>query len=508
MSSKRTILFLVLLAIPALWWLFSGTDPVSTEQVSVDTNPTAAAVIAAPPIENQPTALGREELSTPEVVPEKTTPQAVEPGKVGTIMGRVQDSYGRQVLEGRVLVYRGKEQVASAELTGGGRIFRFELPAPHAYGLVVDPLSLNGNYMPPLEGAAIGHLDGTPWQPNDPRDFAKVLVPLEEGQVVEQNLEVGLPCKAYGQVVDVGGQPVGLAFVSITRLDALAGDFSDRTPTDAQGNFRFEPLYPGNYRLAVMVPKGRVPEGEVWNPPPPVNVLIEGGHAHDFGQLVVGAGENRIRGRLVDQDGNGFASLPVLCFSGEKVEEGLQPHDFGAPLATTQTDEEGFFLLDGLQAMPVQVVLTPGFTPGQALGAGHPAMWLPNIEVDLVREGPVVEIGTFTVEESRPFEVSGRIQPDPDWLAAGHHAREVRVELIPIPGRSLPEGVRRNPLRRTRLRILEDGTFHYALETPMPPFHLRVLLRGFEAKEYRIEPLPNQQWNRTIRVPEDLEKSP
>lgn len=509
MHSKKTFLFLGLLALLAIGWLLSGHNNAATEPVSVAAARPPLPPSAAPPLSEEGSVRERQSLPSTEMKKEgEVVPQGEKP-EFGEVHGRILDSYGRQVTEGRVLVFHKGKRVAEQELQGDDRTFSFKLEAPELYSLVVDPASLPAGYSPPLAKQRKAGLLGDPMDPLDLRFYAHEFLRVQIDGKHRMDLAVGLQASASGRVVDTADAPVPGVFVQIVRLDSLGGEFADRMLTDSTGGFRFDDLFPGNYRLNILVTKDQAPQGELWNPPPPRDVRIEGGQPHDFGSLVVGAGVGRIDGRIVDQEGHGFAGLPILAFSNEPVSEGLQAHDFQSQLASTTTDSEGYFSLQGLELMQVQISLTPGFEPGQAMGAGHPAMWVPNLEIDLEREGPIVNVGTTTVEESRPFLIHGSVVCDPAWLAAGHHLSEVRIEISQAEGTSLPEGVRRNPIRRTRLRLDgETGAFRHAVETPMTRLRARVTLRGFEPLDFLVTPIPMQDWSQQIRIPSDLEKSP
>ncbi|MGB0951811.1 MAG: carboxypeptidase regulatory-like domain-containing protein [Planctomycetota bacterium] len=511
MNSKITFLFLGLLAMLAIGWLLSSQEDAATEDSSVAVHVSEPSVQAAPGLEARNVVAQREVVAEPAetMEAEVIAPQGSKEPQFGTIQGRIVDSYGRQVLDGRVLVSRKGQQLEAQDLHGDDRTFRFELEAPRQYGLAVDPESLPQGYAPPLlEQRGVHENSG-------PSDRTGVFLPAphyvkvipDQEQTVD--LVVGMATQLSGQVVDALGASVPGVFVQAVRLDSYGGEIDDRVVTDGQGKFLFRDVFPGNYRIAVLVTTDQTPKGKSWNPPPPVDVLVLGGQPHDLGQLVVGAGIGRIDGRIVDQDGRGFPGLLILAYSNEPVGEGLQGHDFNSVLATTRTDGEGYYSLSGLELMAVRVSLTSRFKPGQALGEGHPAMWVPDLEVDLHREGPQVDVGTSVVEESRPFEIRGTLMCDAAWLAAGHHAKEVRIEISQAEGQALPEDVRRNPIRRARARIDEEtNSFRYAAETPMTELVVRLSLRGFEPKEYRVTPQPLQQWNQQIRIPGDLEKSP
>lgn len=505
MHSKYTFLFLGLLAMLAIGWLLSSQENAATEPGFVAANTAETAPMAAPALESEQNTSARVEVATPPPVaePKLGAPMGLEEPEYGFVRGRIVDSYGRPILEGRVIASRKGKRMGAQALQGDDRIYRFRLEAPKIYELAVEPESLPQGYAPPMLKDRRGPGGGGPLQRPA---FYSVAVKPEQEQTLD--LVVGMAAEASGQVVDAMGTPVPGVFVQCVRLDSYGGEIDDQALTDSQGNFTFTDVFPGNYRLTVLVTPEQAPKGKLWNPPPPIDVLIQGGQPHHFGQLVVGAGIGQIEGRIVDQDGRGFPGLLVMAYSNEPVGEGLQEHDFNSMLAHARTDADGYYRLQGLELMAVKVSLTPNFEPGQARGPGHVAMWVPNLDVDLDRDGPSIDVGTTVVEESRPFQIRGSLLCDAAWLASGHHPNEVRVDIVQVKGEALPQGVRRNPVR-ARVRLdAETNTFRYAVETPMTPLIVRLSLRGFEPKEYLVTPVPLQEWNQQIRIPGDLEKSP
>jgi hypothetical protein len=177
-------------------------------------------------------------------------------------------------------------------------------------------------------------------------------------------------------------------------------------------------------------------------------------------------------------------------------------------LTRVTTDEQGYFELQRLAAIPVTISVTPDFHPGPAMGAGRPAIWEPNLEVDL-SEGPdVVDIGEIVVQESRPFRISGDLVFDPQWLGqAGHGKTDLSIHIEQVAGEQLPEGVRRVPVHRQKVPIdLADGSYAFAVETPSTRIRLTFSLKGYPVLRFVVRPEALQSKTRTIHIPSDFEE--
>lgn len=426
-----------------------------------------------------------------------------DPG-TGVIFGNILDSDGARFERGRVLVFlngRYAQPLLELKLEGPEMQFRSELPAGTAYRLVVDPESLQGDYTPALarskkrsrpEGARVT-------QEEDLKNYTLAYVTLVRDREHRQDLWVGLPAQVSGRLLGADGEPLPGALARLSGLDKKIAGLSEDCITGPGGDFRFTGVFPGEHRLTFS-------RAEDWTPPAPRDCTVLGGADRWLGGIRAGGGTQSIHGKVLNQDGLPFAGLAILCYSNVPVEEGTPAHNMSSVLARTTTDAEGSFQLMGLPSISVKVSLTPGFEPGKVAGSGHPAMWEPNVLVDLSTGPSLHNVGTHTVEESRPFEITGRIDFDALWAAKKQsRAKGLRAHISRVQGQALPDGVRRVSLRKQPVAIdFEKGTFRALVETPNTEIELRFKLPGEEDLVYVLKPVALDTWFQEIRVPTDF----
>ncbi len=426
-----------------------------------------------------------------------------QPAPTGSIVGHVVDSLGRIQQDATVLVFAKGELLQSLKLQPPTFEFRISLPSNHTYGLLVDPHSLPSGLLPPLVHPRQPSLSGQNFDPLDLDFFAQSMVSVVANQTTQLELPVALPASVQGRVLDAQGFPVPKVLVQLECLDASRSNLFLQAVTDTNGIFSCNEVFPGPYRLLLFLDE--VDESQ--HPgaaPPPLDVSIEAANLFDFGDLYLDPGSQSISGRILNQDGEAFPNLPVLCYSNQRVEAGLKPHNFSSVLAHTTTNQDGFFQLDGLAAIPVKISLTPNFKPGPARGPGFPAIWEPNIEVDLSQHPGHIDLGVYTVEESRPFFLSGNLQLDASW-AQNHNYHDVRLLLSQVESAQLAEGIRRNPIQNLLLRPNpENGHFQYAIETPMTDLVLEVRIPHYQPLRIAIHPEAEQSVVHQIQVPSDF----
>jgi len=171
------------------------------------------------------------------------------------------------------------------------------------------------------------------------------------------------------------------------------------------------------------------------------------------------------------------------------------------------TDHEGRFELQHLDAIPISISITPDFYPGQAMGAGKPAMWEDLVKVDLSASADVVDVGELVVQESRPFTISGGLDFDPAWLSQpGNKKSKLHIRISQVEGEELPEGIRRNPIDNLRVPIdWEKSTYAYKGETPMTAVRITFSLQGYSDLRFVVRPEALQSRSRTIQIPGDFE---
>ena len=432
--------------------------------------------------------------------------QEPEPGRV---FGNIVDSQGKRLHQGRVLVFeerRGGSPLAVLELGKPNEQYSIVLPSGKGFWFVVDPTSLWEGVLPPPTRDWVQDTLGDGAKPPDvlpveacARDFA-LLQPAEERRL---DLEVGRWSQVTGRLLDRDGLALPDVVARISAQSSVLSGLSQDQRTDSAGRFHFEAVYPSMYRL-------RFFREQPFQPPLPVDFELRGGELRDLGDVRVAVGVKSIRGHVVDQDGRPFGGLPIQCSPDLPVKAGFTPSIVAGALARTTTDEDGFFELRDLPGIPFQVALTPGFPPREVRGAGFPAMWVPNVSVNL--EGPqnVLDIGTVSVPESRPFEIKGRVIFAAGWSADGGPRRgRLSIALTEVPGEALPEGLRRVSLRGKRLSLdKETGTFGCLVETPRSGLELRFRLPGFSDLVFSIQARPLESWESEIHVPGDFTPLP
>ncbi|MDF1839086.1 MAG: carboxypeptidase-like regulatory domain-containing protein [Planctomycetota bacterium] len=440
-------------------------------------------------------ALAREESKPNQVRNARTfiDEEDEDPG-TGVVVGQILDSDGARFEQGQVLVFRDgqfESPLKALELGGEHMGFQVELVAGQSYRLMADPESLPGDHIP-----APAHYRKTA---REASRYAMAFVHVERDQEHRQNVRVGLPGILAGRVVDRQGQPIVGSLARLTGLDKHFVGLSSSAITDEEGAFRLEGVFPGEHRLTFTW-------NQEWTPPMPMDLQILGGGERWLGDVVAGGGSHSIRGRILDQDGKPFPDLPVLCYSDAAVKDGLPSHNMSSALARTKTGKDGVFHLTGLPGIPVQVSLTPGFEPRKVGGIGHPAMWVDNLSVDLGIGQSNHDVGSHQVDESRPFEITGRLIFQPGWLSEKGNARaQLTAYVSRVPGMELPEGIRRTTLRRKPVAIdWEEGTYRCLIETPNTGVRLRFELPGEQDLVIVTQPRPFETELHDIRIPEDF----
>ncbi|MFT5462456.1 MAG: hypothetical protein ACI8QS_001336 [Planctomycetota bacterium] len=399
----------------------------------------------------------------------------------GIILGGIFDSTGVRISKGRVLVFADRsssDPIESLELKDAPWEYQVELAAGEDYWLQADPSSLDGSLTPTL-----GH----------------AYVSLKRDAVVRLDLTVGRPATVVGRLLAMDGSGIPGATARLIGQDHTQLGFSQDGVTDAGGTFSISEVFPGNYRL-------RFFHDSPWLAPHPVEVEVEGNRPNDVGDICVENGHKSIRGSVVNQDGWPFPGLEVLCYSNQAVKDGVPSHDMGSVLGSARTDENGLFVLDELPAIQVKISLTPNFNPNSILGPGGPAIWEPSLEFDLDTSSTALEIGAHVVEESRPFEISGQVAFDPDWLAQNENQEsDLSATVSLAKGQAMPAGVRRVSLRGKPVNFdSETGAFRCLVETPRPELELRFHLRGQKDLVFTVQPEALQGWSQEIRVPGDF----
>lgn len=190
---------------------------------------------------------------------------------------------------------------------------------------------------------------------------------VEDGAVMQQ---LTVPMLRYasltGSIWSLDGTRSGVQGISVSLLDddnqAVATAVSD-----AEGSFRFEGLYAGTYILNAALPAGYLfareqdlterdsmifsqTDGTV------VSLLIEVPMGDDLSGMDIGIGAMGTIGDYawLDANGNGMQDIDELPIPGIQI--ALYQH--GQLIAQTQTNEYGFYRLDGLYPGAYEMLVT------------------------------------------------------------------------------------------------------------------------------------------------------
>ncbi|MDP7062251.1 MAG: carboxypeptidase-like regulatory domain-containing protein [Planctomycetota bacterium] len=452
--------------------------------------------------------MNRQDLQTlaAETTPVAAPPPPAEEVETGQVYGIIRDHDGNQVSGGVVWVFDRDERVATVPLESNHLQYSVELPADKEYNFMVDPSSLPGDLLPPLTESRVTGLLAQSLPKEHPDFFMKTRVEVVAGVQKRLDLQVSLPAKVSGRVLNPYGEPVSKVMVRLTRFDLPRGQMSEEDRSNFRGEFVIPKIYPGKYKVNIHPDPEFAPPEAGWNPPAMQDITILPGQVHDFGDIYLGNGRKTVVGLVVNQDGLPFPGLPVQCNSNLPSDDGLSTR-YGQQITRVITDHEGRFELQHLDAIPISISITPDFYPGQAMGAGKPAMWEDLVKVDLSAGADVVDVGELVVQESRPFTISGDLDFDPAWLTQPDNKKsKLHIRISQVEGEQLPEGIRRNPIDNLRVPIdWEKSTYAYKVETPMTAVRITFSLQGYSDLRFVVRPEALQSRSRTIQIPGDFE---
>lgn len=504
----RPFLFLGVLALLASWLMWPDQPAVAETHAASTTASTSSALEEISELASTPTQLEREELisEVPKPAPSPEAQLPLKTAETGVVYGTIRDHHDNQVTEGVVWVFQRKERVAIAPLEGNQMQFTVELPAGKEYGFMVDPDSLPNDLMPPLAKSRVTGLMAVQLPKNHPSFYIKSTVKLKPGAQQRMDLDVSTPAKASGRVLNPIGEPVSKVLVRLTHHGAISGLLNEEDRSNFRGEFVIPEIFPGKYKVSIYTDPEFAPVEASWNPPAIEDITILPGQEYDFGDIYLGLGHKTVVGRIVNQDGTPFPGLPILCKVDEAGPDGTVSR-YGQELTRVVTDAEGRFELKHLDSVPVSISITSDFYPGQAMGKGKPAMWEYPVKLDLSNGPGLVDVGEFVVHESRPFEISGGLVFDPAWLAkAGNDKGDLEITINQVAGEELPEGIRRNPIKKLRVPIdWKASTYSYKVETPMTAVRITFSLKGHSDLRFVVRPEALQSKSRTIQIPADFE---
>lgn len=504
----RPFLSLGVLALLTTWLMWPDQAPVAETQTVSVTDSTAPPMEVVAESADMKRTLQREALNSstpgPSPAPQPTLPaQDVETGEV---YGTIRDHDGIQVTKGTVWVFERHKRVAAAPLEGNHMQFSVTLPASKDYHFMVDPDSIPGNLIPPLRQSRVTGLLAAHSPKDHPDFYSKTLVKLKPGAQQQVDFRVSEPARASGRVLNPNGEPVSKVMIRLTRFGLPSGQMSEKDRSNFRGEFVIPEIYPGKYKINIHPDPEFAPPEAGWIPPAMEDITILPGQDYDFGDIYLGNGRKTVVGWIVNQDGLPFPGLPVLCTSNLPNDDGLGTR-YGQQLTHVITDRDGRFELKHLDAIPINISITPDFYPGQAMGRGKPAMWEDHVKVDLSIGADTVDVGELVVHESRPFIISGGLVFDPAWLAqADNKKSKLKIMISQVEHEELPKGIRRNPINLLRVPIDWDAsTYAYKVETPMTGVRITFSLPGYSDLRFVVRPEPLQSKSRSIQIPGDFE---
>ncbi|MEM7310781.1 MAG: carboxypeptidase-like regulatory domain-containing protein [Planctomycetota bacterium] len=349
--------------------------------------------------------------------------------------------------------------------------FEFNVPPDDEYSVLVDPASLPLGYVPPPEQ------DSTNFWEDSRFGRTTVRVPRAGGEFATE-VFVFREALVRGSVVGPKGQPVPHCFVRVGSSEPGHAGVSTDTFTDANGLYEVRPVWPGKSYVRV-IPESSTDETlrELAIPLPPELDVEEGG-VYTIEPIRIGTGSKTVHGVVVNQAGEPFEGLPILCY---------KPRDLSAVLLQTETDSGGRFSLEGLYPERVSIHLTGRFEPNRELSDRRLAWHAPPIELDLSTGPDVVDVGTRSLWASRPFFFEASVSAD------GFGDLTARVEFVREPAAE-----ELHPWAK-RLREPEfdgrAGTLSWACETPHPPVRITISARGVPGSEDSVvlHPRPGRE---------------
>ena len=262
----------------------------------------------------------------------------------------------------------------------------------------------------------------------------------------------------------------GIANVVIELMDA-DGNILQTTTTDANGVYCFEDLPAGDYMIAEQQPvdfiDGQESVGSLGGETKPdgFNVTLEGGDNgvnYDFGELLPAA----ISGN-VHTDNNGDCIFDPS--DGEVLLSNITLELIGANgqvIATTQTDENGFYEFTGLEPGTYSIRQQQPdefFTGGERIGSGNGTI-SENLLSDIA-VGSGQRLVDYNFCEVVPAEIHGRVFED--------------GPAFETEDGTLPEN----------FRDLRDGVFTESVDTPLEGVRMELYF-FFDPANEQLQPRP------------------
>ena len=258
---------------------------------------------------------------------------------------------------------------------------------------------------------------------------------------------------------------------------------------DGQGMFETDEVFAIPYVVNLVVPRlgggqgRRAPACHI--APPPQFVTLRHGSLHDL-EFELGGGGLRVKGRVVDEEGQGMFGVPVLAYyhDGEVLDF---RYSWLQQIGRVVTDEQGAFELAGLSHHPFRVQVDPQGAKRGLMGTRR-LKRVPAV-IDVTREQlmQTIDLGSIQVERMPLYQVEGVLVaqgPGGAERVGSLPAGRLEAELLPA------EAGREAPFVEFDRR---SGEFSVACDASAQGLILRwVSHRGTVMTEWSWSPTPGQ----------------
>ncbi|MCE9594221.1 MAG: sigma-70 family RNA polymerase sigma factor [Planctomycetes bacterium] len=389
--------------------------------------------------------------SAPRVVRREETPHGVH--------GRLIDETRTPVGYGVVGAWQRGKRIASVDVGTDGT---YELGTldPGVYELRVD--SVPSGYLPPYaqEGFA------RPFESaHEPRFFSTEIQVVDSARELDVDLAVFRAARINGFI---GREDwTELAGIRVRLQSTRAGlDFmAFETKSDATGAFRFDDVYPGSYRIEVLMDRDQfLPDAAV---PAPLAVEIAGGERESV-DLLFRAHPTEIIGGVAFGWRSNVDLYVCATVDLDRATNG-KPFTLENRLQFVKVDDDGRFSMRGLPPEPVTL-----FAFVDSAADDHdwrPIVWSDPQTIRLEITGRPVAVGVLEIRSGRPRSFHGRVRWESSSVRFGDAAYQKALHAASIDWGSKVSGRKSG----STLRVSADGEFDVETERA---FHVLSVFAG------------------------------
>ncbi|MBI5431249.1 MAG: sigma-70 family RNA polymerase sigma factor [Planctomycetes bacterium] len=336
--------------------------------------------LAEPAVDPEPergASAPAEEVEAPLATKARPTPLGVH--------GRLLDERREPLGYGRIVARAGGRTFATADVSSDGTYSFGTLP-PDTYDLLVDEAP--AGYLAPFaqDAWSLPAVDG-----QGPHHFATEIVVASERSSHAVSLTAYRKARMLGFVGDPtwrGVPNVRLRLQCVTAgLELLAPEL--RSQHD--GTFEFRDIYPGTYRLEVLITPEEALDGAV--APLPKLVTLEGGEREDV-DLLFARSSTPVVGRVVGKfaRSSDIEVWAVAALRGAASGKPVSPENL---VAITRTSDDGFFEFPSLPEGPISVFALHSL--GSSSG-GRGRAWSHSVQVETSSLGRPLDVGMLLVD--------------------------------------------------------------------------------------------------------------